>query len=184
MTLTPEQRAGWRHQFSERIQQAIDEAVAASDPEFLVRLQGQARRQAGESLGVAAQLDQVDDLKQQRRRIEASIHQLLHEVADRLNRPLGKPQRHQDDSLPIAIDIALTGRAADIEQTLLSESELGRRILQLRAEQDAVYETVDLVETHAEMVALWQTLLSQSAQQPTPLQAVAMEIVAARRHAA
>jgi hypothetical protein len=71
---------------------------------------------------------------------------------------------------------ALRRRQAAHEEELLAEDELGREILSLRREQEALRDTVWLAACPAAVQALWQRACALLGHEPTPLQRQALAL--------
>ena len=70
---------------------------------------------------------------------------------------------------------AIQRRQAVHEEELLAEDPLGREIVRLRREQEALPDTVWLASSATQLRALWQQVCVLVGQEPTPLQRAALE---------
>ncbi len=74
------------------------------------------------------------------------------------------------------VQAAITRRQAVHEDELLTESETGRRILNLRAEKDGLLDSVWLASSPKQIKDLWSKVAELLGDEPTQLQRDAMAI--------
>ena len=175
--LTVAEKTHWRDRIEARIDRRI-EAITAGDPGLMDRVKHDAR---GASLGVAragrvpggtgpdrrpagragparAAVPSGDAGKGARSRARADRGGLL--------RSCTSPE----------VTRAIAKRQAVHEEELLAEHELGRRILQLRAEKERLLDTVWLASSPAQIRQLWTKVSTLLGEEPTELEREALAI--------
>ena len=153
------------------------QALRARDPTLRDRLRARAHRLALQSLGLASMQAELDAVAAQgqelRRRRRGSAGGLVHLVQ---GDPAHGGQHGPQGLAPAAVARAIRQRRAAHEEELLAEDELGRQILGLRREKEALRDTVWLAACPAPVKALWQRACALLGAEPTPLQRQALAL--------
>jgi hypothetical protein len=177
--LTVAEKTHWRDRIQARIDRRI-EAITAGDPGLMDRIKREARGRALASLGLAdfqAELDQIVEQKdaldkrerQARRAMLARIRGVAAEDVD--SRYFG--------SLDPEVTTAINKRLVVHEEELLAEHELGRRVLELRAQKDNLLDVVWLATSPTQVRELWTRIGKLLGDEPTALEREALAITPA-----
>lgn len=173
MTLTVTEKEHWKSRFARKIAQAIDLLVEREDPGYFERVRSDAREEAIRSLGIANLLEREAQLDQQ----EKQLRQERTEVHNRITAIVKKqpvPDYPSGFCHSGIWEAAIRKRQDVVEQRLMAESELGRKILRLRREEDELLDTVWLATSPKQIKSLWQGVAELLSAEPTPLQRQAM----------
>jgi hypothetical protein len=176
--LSVSEKNHWKERLSKRIDKRI-EAIAAEDPNLLERVKRDAHDRAMQSLNLAdlqAEIDRLEreeeDLgKRQRilnRTMLARVRGVPLDTIEELS--IYSSNQHHE------VQVAITRRQAVHEDELLTESETGRRILNLRAEKDGLLDSVWLASSPKQIKDLWSKVADLLGDEPTQLQRDAMAI--------
>ena len=149
--LTVSEKNHWKDRLSKRIDKRL-EAIAAEEPNLLDRVKRESRERAMASLTVADLQTDVGAIEKQEEEL-LQRKSLLHRTM--LARVRRVPLETIDHSYTPnyynnEVENAIKSRQGIHEDELLAESEVGRRILQLRREKENLLDTV------------WLALLSQT----------------------
>ena len=176
--LTVREKEFWRERIEKRIEQRIQTLVAKGDPTLLERVSKLAKQGAYESLGIAAQQTELEQIKKQKEALDKRERRLQAEqcaivtgtsVEQELERRGGYYGR--DD-----VDRAIDMRAKALESDILAESELGSQVLTLRKEMDNLLDTVWLATSSSQIKELWQQVNALLELAPTALEQKALQI--------
>jgi hypothetical protein len=88
--------------------------------------------------------------------------------------PLEEVSEHPGRAAAAAVARAIRRRRAAHEEELLAEEELGREVLRLRREHEALRDTAWLAASPAPVKALWRRACALLGHEPTPLQRQAL----------
>ena len=180
MAITVAEKEHWKERIAKRIDQRVEALVAKQDPMLLQRVNEQARKKAYESLGVAAQQDELDRLDAQKEEIEKRQHRLLAEQSAIINGTSVDLElekgRHYSYYHDDVLNKAVAARAQAHESEILAESELGRQILSTRAEKENLLDTVWLATSSTQIKQLWEQVNALLGVTPTPLEEKALKI--------
>jgi hypothetical protein len=167
MTLNDEQRDYWTQRISQKISEAIDRLCAQAEPDLRERIRSAARQRAIESLGIADSQTRLDEIKSTRTALDAEEKALLHEMAVRVR----NVEPHSDDRClhESIVQTAIRDRQVALEKEMLAADPLGQRILQLRLEDDELFDTVSLTTTFAQIKQLWVRVAEIIDQPPSEL---------------
>jgi len=180
MSITVSEKEHWKERIAKRIDQRIETLVAKQDPTLLQRVTQQAVAKAYESLVIAVQqreLDEIDKRKEEmakrERRLRAEQCAIINGtgVEDELEKG-GHYSYYPNDVL----NHALSTRANALEADILAESELGRQIISLRVEKDNLLDTVWLATSSTQIKQLWEQVNALLGVTPTPLEDKALKI--------
>jgi hypothetical protein len=141
--LTVTEKEHWKNRIAKWIDKKID-ALTATDPGFFERVNRDAHQRALESLGLAGLQQELDTLEKQEATIERRKKLLEREMAAKVR---GVAVEEIEDNYYYGghnseVDKAVDKRKALHEEELLAQTELGRQILQFRAEKDDLLDTV------------------------------------------
>lgn len=174
--LTVTEKEHWKQRIAARIDRQI-ETICVAEPNFLDRIVHQARQRAVQSLGLAelqAELDRAEReselLADQKRHIERAMLAIVRGV------PIDAIDRHVPYGHEGEIFKATERRQKVHEAELLAESDLGRRILQLRLEKEHLLDTVWLATSPVDVKTLWSKVNELLGDDSTPLQRAALAI--------
>ncbi len=170
MGLTVAEKTHWRDRIEAKINRRI-EAILVGDPGLMERVKHAARGCALDSLGLAefqSELDQItaqrDTLAQRERCAQRAMLARIRGVEiDQIEEVYYG--RHESE-----VTRAVVQRQAVHEDELLAEHEIGRRILQLRAEKDRLLDTVWLACSPAQIRQLWSKVSTLLGDEPTELE--------------
>jgi hypothetical protein len=164
--------------WQERLARLLDrqlQALSARDPTLRGRLRARARQLALQSLGLAEMQAELDAVAAQAKELRRRRRQALRAMRATVRRvPLEEVGERPGRGAAAAVARALRRRQAAHEEELLAEDELGREILSLRREQEALRDTVWLAACPAAVQALWQRACALLGHEPTPLQRQAL----------
>lgn len=166
--LTVTEKEHWKKRIENRIDKAI-EALETKDASLMPKLKAKAATEAHVSLGIAdfqnkikAITDQHNMLENEKDKLKSSMYaQLLGEEAVRN----GIHYRHDSDFLTM-----VRKRTESIESELLKNSAIGREILKLRHEKEALLDTVWLASSNLQIRDLWSRVSAVLGDDATPLQ--------------
>ncbi len=179
MSLTVAERTHWKERIARRIDHSLEPLVARQEPTLLQRVTEQAREKAYESLGIDAHQREIEAIRKQKEEIERRERRLRAEqravlngtkVEDELERG-GYYGRSNHE-----VGQAVTARARALEADILSESDLGKRVLSLRSEKDNLLDTVWLATSCSQIKELWEQVNVLLAAKPTALEEKALRI--------
>lgn len=178
-SLTVAEKNHWKDRIAKRIDKKI-EAILASEPNLMDRVQEQARQRAVQSLGLADMQAELDALTRQQEELERKEHHLHRAMLAVVRRcPVDHVDEHYCHSQPHDVSQAIQRRLAVHEDELLAEDEVGRAILRLRHEKDNLLDTVWLATSNQQIRELWQKVVTMLGEEQTPLQREALAISAA-----
>ena len=176
MGLTVAEKTHWRDRIEAKINRRI-EGILTGDPGLLDRIKLSARGRALASLGLAEFQSELDQIAAQK---EVLARRERHAQRAMLARVRGVEidqieevyyGRHETE-----VTRAVSQRQAVHEDELLAEHEVGRRILQLRAEKDRLLDTVWLACSPAQIRQLWTKVGELLGDEPTQLEREALAI--------
>ncbi len=168
MTLTIEEKEHWKERISRKIDLAIETLCDEHDPNILVRVGWRADRLALESLDIVETHTRLHEIKVAKEALDREENTLLRKLGAEL-RILDCPS-HDSCGLRNAIENMIQTRQRLHEKDLLAAEPLGRRILELRLEQENLLDTVWLATSEAQIKQLWSQVNEMLHQQPTNLQ--------------
>ena len=153
------------------------QALRARDPTLRDRLRARAHRLALQSLGLASMQAELDAVAAQAKELRRRRRQALRAMLATVRRvPLDEVDEPPGRAAAVAVARAIRQRRAAHEEELLAEDELGRQILGLRREKEALRDTVWLAACPAAVQALWQRACALLGTEPTPLQRQALAL--------
>src|SRR5262245_58910797 len=175
MPLTIPEKEHWL----ERLRRLLDRKLAAllaTDATLLRRMATQARQRAWQSLGLAPVQAEWEAIAAQHKDLRRRLRQARRAMLAIVRRvPLAEVPAPRTRGLPQAVAEALRQRQAAHAEELLAEDPLGREILRLRREQEALPDTVWLANSAAQPRALWQQVCALVGEEPTPFQRAVLE---------
>jgi len=179
--LTVREKEHWKDQIERRIDKAIGKLLRQNEPGLLDRIERLAKEQARESMGLSDLWEisnhiseQVSALRKEQTNLKNQMYAIVtgcspDEVAELEDSYYGR-------CVDSKVDVAVNARAKVIEQELLAIDPLGQQVLALRQEKEELLDTVWLATSGRQMKELWQHLTNQLNEQPTKLQADAINI--------
>jgi hypothetical protein len=174
--LSVTEKEHWKDRITRRIDKRI-EAISAADPNFMDRIDREARQWALDSLGLADLQRELEENERQKEALEKREKQIKKAVLARVR---GVPAETIDDYCGYQHEHEVTGaiekRQAVHEDELLAESETGKQILALRREKDDLLDTVWLACSIGQVKQLWQRVGDLLGDQSTKLQREALSI--------
>lgn len=185
MTATALENNHWKYRIRRRIDQVITSLTATEDPGFLDRVEQDARKRALESLAIADLHKRVGEIRQRRQDLDREENDTYRKMIATVNRcdisdvpELDRvhASRLGPDCLPDSLECAIARRQEIHERQLLGKSSLGRRLLQLRREQEELDDTVWLASSCKQIRELWQKAAELLILEPTPLQTAVLLI--------
>jgi hypothetical protein len=177
--LTVAEKTHWRDRIQARIDRKIEQ-ITAGDPGLMERIRHEARDRALESLGLAGSQEELDRIAARRAELDRRDAQVRREMlaqvrgvsADDLD---GYSRVHDHPEIRAAID----RRRAMHEEELLAGHELGRQVLQLRADRERLLDTVWLACSSAQIKQLWSSVNALLGDEPTALEREALSLAPA-----
>lgn len=170
MSLTLKEKEYWRDRITQRIDEAVDEAIAGKNPNYMWQIGRRARERVWESMGIAelarevevidAKCDELDRLRRSAyQRMLASMQGVsVEEIQDAC---LSRVK-------PYEVEQAINAALPLAENEVLSEDELGRRILELRGRKERLVDVVWAATSPREIKQAWSVLVAELDQQRTP----------------
>ena len=176
MSLTIREKDHWKERINRRIDRAIESLYAENDPLFRYRIGVAARTRALESLDIAAERRQVDEIEAERNSLEKMSDTRWQQMAETVN-----PREADRDSVYACrrvVEAAIEARAELHEKQLLNADPLGRQIAQLLHEKDELLDTVWLATSSTQIKQLWSRVATLLKDEMTPFQREALAIEA------
>jgi hypothetical protein len=181
MGLTVTEKSHWKDRIARRIDKSI-EAVKAREPNFMDRVQKQARKRALQSLGLTELQTELDTIAEQKETLEKRAERVEKEMIAKVQ---GVPveqlegRGHYFGSMDPEVTRAIECRQAVHEDELLAEDSLGQEILKLRHEKEELMDTVWLATSGTQIKQLWTKVAKLLGEQQSPLQEAALAIAPA-----
>jgi len=170
------EKTHWRDRIQARIDRRI-ETITAGDPGFMERIRQEAKGRALESLGLAGHQEELDRIAGQRGELDVRDMRIRKEMLARVRGvsvdDLDCYSRIHDHP---EIRAAITKRQAVHEEELLAGHELGRQVLQLRAERENLLDAIWLATSPSQIRAFWQKVAELLGDEPTRLEREALSI--------
>ena len=177
--LSVSEKNHWKERLSKRIDKRI-EAIAAEDPNLLERVKRDVHNRAMQSLNLADLQAEIDRLEREEEELEKRERVLNRTMLARVRgvpiETIDELSVYQSGKHNHEVQAAITRRQAVHEDDLLKESEVGRRILQLRVEKDGLLDSVWLASSPKQIKDLWSKVAELLGDEPTQLQRDAMAI--------
>jgi len=179
MSLRVAEKEHWKDRIGKRIDRRIETLVANQEPRLLERVAERARQRAYESLGIEAQQRELEALRKQKDQIERRERRLRAEQRAVINGTSAEAELERGGyygSYDHEVEQAVEARSKALEAEILSESELGRQVLALRAEKENLLDTVWLATSPKQIKELWEAVNSLLEASPTALEDKALKI--------
>ena len=151
--LTVAEKEHWKERLSKRIDRRI-EAITAEDPQLLDRVHGEARQRALESLGLADNQRELDEIRKQKEKLDEREEVLKNQLLARV-RGVHINEVGSTYGCDTEVNKAIRPRVEAHEAQILMSSDVGRRIVELRREKDNLLDTVWLASSSAQIKELW-----------------------------
>lgn len=151
--LTVAEKTHWKDRLSKRIDRRI-EALTAEDPQLLNRVHEQARQRVLESLGLAAVQRELEAVRKEKDKLDEREDELKTQLLATVRRV----HIHQVGSTygcEAEVNSAIKTRVEAHEEQLLTNSDVGRRIVDLRREKDNLLDVVWLASSSIQIKELW-----------------------------
>lgn len=172
MSITVAEKTHWKERIAQKIERAIKELVATSDPHYLERISDEARVRAIESLGGTQLVKELKTLEAKEAALQTEIERIQGELAAIAKKIGARPKTHyygsQENSVLWSAAIELRKEAE--ERELLLKDPLGQRILKLRGEQESLLDTVWLSTSNVQIRELWKNVTELTAGELSDLQ--------------
>ena len=172
--LTVAEKEHWKERLSKRIDRRI-EAITAEDPQLLDRVHGEARQRALESLGLADNQRELDEIRKQKETLDERDAVLKNHLLARV-RGVHINEVGSTYGCDTEVNKAIRPRVEAHEAQILMSSDVGRRIVELRREKDNLLDTVWLASSSAQIKELWGKVATFLRDEPTPLERDALAI--------
>jgi len=179
MGLTLHEKDHWKERIARRISQRIESLVSKEDPTLLERAAKEAREKAYESLGIGAQQRELEALQKEKEKTSVRERRLVAEQRAVLNGTTVEEELERGGCYgrgDYVVENAVKARSRAQEVEILSQSDLGRRILSLEAEKDNLLDTVWLATSSGQMKELWEHVNALLEMKPTVLEDKALKI--------
>jgi hypothetical protein len=174
--LTVAEKTHWRDRIQARIDRKI-EAITAGEPGLMERIRREAKGRALDSLGLAGFQAELDRIAGQRADLDRRDTQVRREMLATVR---GVPADDLECYARIhdhpEIRAAITNRQAIHEDELLAGQEIGRQVLNLRAERENLLDVIWLATSPTQVRQLWQKVAETLGEAPTPLEREALSI--------
>jgi hypothetical protein len=175
--LTVTEKEHWKDRIGKRIDKKI-EAITAEEPNLLDRIHRDARERALASLGLAEMQRELDTIAQQRTTQEKRERQIQRAMLAHVRGvPVEDIDEHFRYQYDREVENAVKRRQAVHEDELLNESDVGRRIMNLRVEKENLLDTVWLATSPKQVKELWSKVALLLGDDQTQLQREALAIV-------
>ena len=176
MALTVAEKEHWKERIGKRIEHRIETLVAKKDPTLLQRVSEQSRERAYNSLGIFAQHVELQQIEKQKAELDRRERRLKAEARALIKGTAVEEEMDESYYRENVVEDAVSARAKALEADILSESELGKQVLSLRAEKDNLLDTVWLATSTSQLKELWEQVNSLLQVTPTPLEDKALKI--------
>lgn len=165
--LTLTEKDHWKSRIENRINKAIEQ-VQSKDISLMPKIKALAELEAHRFLGTDELHSKIESIRHTRSELEKEQEQLESEM---FSIALGKPAR-ANQSYQIKNDFWHMHKTSQtrFEEVLLNHSIIGKEILKLRAEKDALIDTVWLATSNAQIRDLWGRVSTVLGDAATPLQ--------------
>ena len=172
--LTVAEKQHWKERLSKRIDRRI-ESITAEDPQLLDRVHEQARQCALESLGLAETQRELAAVRKEKENLDKREDDLERQLLASV-RGVHVSQVGGTYMCDTEVNSAIKTRVEAHEEQLLMDSDVGRRIVDLRREKDNLLDTVWLATSSAQIKELWGKVATLLRDEPTPLERDALAI--------
>jgi hypothetical protein len=180
MGLTVAEKEHWKDRIARKIDKKI-ETIKAHEPNYMDRIEKQARDRALESLGLAELQAERDSITEQKETLQKREERVEKEMLAKVRGvPVDEVDSHSryyqtDPEVTRAIEC----RQAVHEEELLAEDPMGKEILRLRQDKEELLDTVWLATGAAQIKQLWTKVAELLGEQQSQLQAAALAIAPA-----
>ena len=172
--LTVAEKTHWKDRLSKRIDRRI-ETITAEDPHLLDRVHEQARQNALESLGLADIQRDLDAVRKEKEKLDTREDDLKSRLLA-LVRGVHISQVCNTYGCDTEVNKAIKTRLEAHEEQILKDSDLGRRIVELRREKDNLLDTVWLATSSVQIKELWGKVAELLGDEATRLEREALVI--------
>jgi hypothetical protein len=179
MGITVAEKEHWKERIGKRIDQRIESMVAREDPTLIERVAKEAKEKAYDSLGIGPQQRELEAIEKQKEEIQKREHRLEAEQRAVLNGTTVERELERggySGRFDYEAEDAIKARAKALEADILSQSELGRKVVALEREKDNLLDTVWLATSTSQMKELWEQVNSLLELNPTALEEKALKI--------
>ncbi|TWU56015.1 hypothetical protein [Rubripirellula reticaptiva] len=171
MSMTVREKEHWKERIGKRIESTIARIVAERDPSYLETIETRAEELAQQRLG-------LDETVKRAEEIDATIERLKEERVEHLKRNASRLSGRSVSSIAdrgewVAkgiIDKRMESQQKLEKRRLMESDELGKLILALLDEQDAMLDTVWLATSPRQIRDLWESVSRLLNEQTTSLQ--------------
>ena len=176
--LTVSEKTHWKERIEKRIDATIESVVAKTDPTYLQRVAEEAQARALVSLGISELQKKLEQLKVQATELESAKRRCMAEQRSIINgTKLSDELEHISEyGYSHVVNTAVTARAKTMEDEIMTESDLGKQVLNLRKEKDNLLDTVWLATSSAQIKQLWEEVNTLLKIEPTSLEGKALKI--------
>ncbi len=177
MSLTVSEKTHWKERITKRIDLRIETLIAKQDPALLQRVTEQARERAYESLGIAPQQKELEQLQRQREELDKRERRLKAEQCAAIkSTTLDEELDNLHWRYDTTVEQAVKARSAALEADELVKSNVGQQVLNLREEKENLLDTVWLATSSAQVKQLWEQVNALLERTPTALEEKALAI--------
>ena len=166
--LTVTEKEHWKSRIENRIKKAI-ELLESKEPGLMPTIEAEAKQRAYKALGILEHMEkiqEIDDNFRQLRKQREELSSLMKNIALK-NQFI---QCDQEYHIEYRFNALVEKYTARCEQELLSASPFGTEILSLRAEKEALLDTVWLATSSVQIRELWTRVSSVIGDESTELQ--------------
>jgi len=173
-TLTVAEKTHWKDRLSRRIDRRI-ETITAEDPHLLDRVHEQAHQHALESLGLADTQRELDAVRKEKEKLGTREDELKSQLIARVR---GVPVSQVGSTYLCDTEVinAIKTLVEVHEEQLMKQTDLGRRIVDLRHEKDNLLDVVWLATSSVQIKELWGKVAELLGDEATRLEREALVI--------
>jgi undecaprenyl pyrophosphate synthase len=174
--LTVTEKEHWKDRIAKRIDRQIDR-ITAQQPTIIETVRREAKQRAMVALGLhdlQIELDQVEAEKQILEKRELRLQRAM--VAKVRGLPIEEVSEDSWYRFEQEVSAAVERRKSLLEDELLAEHEVGRRILDLRQEREGLLDCVWLATSSKSIKELWTKVAELLGDEQTRLQRDALAI--------
>ena len=167
MAITVAEKNHWKERIERKIDQAINELIVGGDPKFKDKLEEAARERAIDSLGIRELMKRHEELQLQIDSLQSEENEVVNSIERQLNTSYKKSGEYSSET---RIESAIKEMQSIAEKVILSESDFGQKILNLRREKEELLDTVWLATSPMQITNLWTRVIALFGDSLTELQ--------------
>ena len=170
MSLTVREKEHWVERIRAKIDKAICLLIVEKDPDFLKKVDEQAKAMVVKELGLDKDLAAYEALEKQKIQLEADMAA----ARDKLAKVFKMGSYYRTDLLTIYAQIKK--RAEPYRSVVLVKTALGKKVLALENEKETVLDSLWLATTTAQIKELWTAISEMLGDVPTDIEKKALDM--------